>query len=131
LTLVLNKARVKGSQTFVSLGSRPRVIKKKKKVRSSCKLTRSSEGPPTAKIRRLSLFFTLVAGPISSVSLELSDTRVYAPQKRDTTTPESSKGSPEVIFPSRQPCLEGEMTSGKLQIAEVLKGLTPTNALAW
>jgi len=30
----------------------------------------------------ITLFFTLVTGPIRSLSLELSDTRVYAPQMR-------------------------------------------------
>ena len=47
------------------------------------------------------------------------------------TTPESSKGWPKVHFPPRQPCLEGDMTFGKPQISEVLKGFTPSNALAW
>ena len=58
-------------------------------------------------------------------------TAFQAAAMQTPATPESSKGSPKVIFPSRQPCLEGKMTFGKPQISEVVKGFTPSSALAW
>ena len=49
-----------------------------------------ASGLCSARGRRVSFIFTLVTGPIRSLNLKLSDTRVYAPQIRarsDSTQP--------------------------------------------
>ena len=63
--------------------------------------------------------------------LWILDLTVKRPLDRDITTPESSKGSPKVIFPSRYGCPEGKTTFGKAWISSLLKGFTPSTTLAW